>query len=564
MPFQDYKYSRPNMKTIEANLKKYLQQFFDASTVYEQEIAMNEINEIRNEFLTMQTLVEIRHTIDTRDKFYEEEQNFFDENGPIIQSLGQQFYKALLSSPFKEQLEEKYGTQLFAIAESEIKVLSEEVIPSLQKENKLKTEYDKLVAAAKLPFKGEEKTLAQISAYFEDQDSETRKAAFDTYFSYFEQNQEKFDSIFDQLVKIRTEIAKSLGFSNFTELAYARLLRTDYNAADIKKFRDQVYDVLVPITTELRNRQAKRIGENELAYYNNNFEFLTGNASPKGSPEWIIENGKAMYEELSPETSEFINFMIDENLLDLVAKEGKSGGGYCTYIPNHRAPYIFSNFNGTSGDIDVLTHEAGHAFQVYESRQFNIPEYLWPTYEACEIHSMSMEFFTWPWQEKFFKEDTQKYYFTHLSSAVTFISYGVAVDEFQHAIYENPDISPEERHSLWKKIEEKYLPYRVNEGNEYLEKGGLWQRQGHIYSTPFYYIDYTLAQICALQFWNKMHENRENAWANYLHLCKQGGSQSFLNLVKEANLESPFEDGCIQKTLQPVKEWLDKVDDQSL
>lgn len=564
MGFQGYHYTRPNMKKFGDEFKKLLQNFYVASTVYEQELAMNEINDLRNEFSTMENICSIRHSVDTNDKFYEDEQAFFDENTPIVQSYSQQYYKALIGSPFREQLEEKYGKQLFALAECEVKILSEEVIPDLQEENKLTTEYAKLVAAAKLPFYGEVKTLAQISAYFEDKDREVRKTACDTYFGYFAENQDKFDEIFDKLVKLRSGIAKKLGFKNFVDLAYARMLRTDYDAKDVKKFRDQVYETIVPIATELRGRQAKRIGVDQLYYYDDKFEFLTGNATPKGSPEWIIENGKKMYDELSKQTSEFFQFMLDENLLDLVAKEGKQGGGYCTYIPNYKAPYIFSNFNGTSGDIDVLTHEAGHAFQVYESRKFNTPEYYWPTYEACEIHSMSMEFFTWPWQENFFKEDTQKYYFTHLSSAVTFISYGVAVDEFQHAIYEQPELTPEERHSLWKKLEEKYLPHRVNDGNSYLEKGGLWQRQGHIYQSPFYYIDYTLAQICALQFWNKMHEDREAAWSDYVGLCQLGGSKSFLGLVSEANLESPFSEGSIDRTLEPVKKWLDGVNDRDL
>lgn len=564
MGFQDYQYIRPNIKQYGEQFKALLQNFYSASTVFEQEIAMNEINDLRNDFSTMENICAIRHSVDTNDKFYEDEQAFFDENSPIVQSYGQQYYKALIGSTYREQLEEKYGKQLFALAECEVKILNDEVIPDLQEENKLTTEYAKLVAAAKLEFLGELKTLAQISAHFEDKNRDVRKEAYDTYFGYFAQNQEKFDEIYDKLVKIRTGIAKKLGFSNFVELAYARLQRTDYNASHVKKFRDQVKETIVPIATELRERQAKRIGVDKLYYFDDKFEFVSGNATPKGNPEWIIEYGKKMYDELSPETSEFFQYMLKENLLDLVAKEGKQGGGYCTYIANYKSPYIFSNFNGTSGDIDVLTHEAGHAFQVYESRKFSVPEYYWPTYEACEIHSMSMEFFTWPWQENFFKEDTEKYYFTHLSSAVTFISYGVAVDEFQHAIYENPDLSPEERHGLWKEIEKKYLPHRVNDGNSYLEKGGLWQRQGHIYSTPFYYIDYTLAQICALQFWNKMHEDRDSAWSDYVSLCQLGGSKSFLGLVEAAKLESPFNEGCIDMTLGPVKQWLDKVNDLTL
>lgn len=250
--------------------------------------------------------------------------------------------------------------------------------------------------------------------------------------------------------------------------------------------------------------------------------------------------------------------------MDLVAKKGKQGGGYCTYISEYGAPFIFSNFNGTSGDIDVLTHEAGHAFQVYESRGFEVPEYGFPTYEACEIHSMSMEFFTWPWMDRFFEDEADKYRFDHLASGLIFIPYGVTVDEFQHFVYENPDATPAERKQAWREIERKYLPHRNYDDNTYLEQGGFWHKQGHIFSSPFYYIDYTLAQICAFQFWKKMHEDRSAAWADYLHLCRQGGSKSFVELVKVAGLISPFEDGCVTSVIGSINAWLDSVDDAAL
>jgi len=315
---------------------------------------------------------------------------------------------------------------------------------------------------------------------------------------------------------------------------------------------------------KLKERQRNRIGVESLHYYDDKFSFKSGNATPKGDPEWIIQNGAKMYAELSPETDEFFQFMMDKDLMDLVAKKGKQSGGYCTYISGYRSPYIFSNFNGTSHDIDVLTHEVGHAFQVFESRDYETPEYAFPTYEACEIHSMSMEFFCWPWMEYFFKEDTDKYRFNHLAEALLFIPYGVSVDEFQHFVYENPNATPTERKQAWRDIERKYLPHRQYEDQDYLERGGFWHQQGHIFRSPFYYIDYTLAQICTFQFWKKMHENREQAWSDYLHLCKQGGSKSFLELVKEAKLISPFEDGCVASVIDVIENWLNAVDDTAL
>ncbi|MFE4895977.1 M3 family oligoendopeptidase [Peribacillus butanolivorans] len=564
MKFNEYEYKRPEMDEIKSKFTKVLEKFRDAQEIDIQVKAMEEINEIRNYVGTMLNLVYIRHSIDTNDEFYKAENDFLDEFSPEMEELTSIFYTELVRSKFRRELEMKWGKQLFDLAEAQLKTFSPEIIPHLQKENKLSSEYSQLIASAKIEFEGEERTLAQLQPFMESADRELRKNASEAYYSFFEKQQAELDRIFDELVKVRHEIATMLGYKNFVELGYNRMTRTDYNAEMAAAFRKQVKEDVVPLVTRLKERQRERLGLENLCYFDENFQFRTGNAIPKGDAEWIIENGKTMYRELSTETNEFFNFMIDNNLMDLVAKKGKESGGYCTFIEDYKAPFIFSNFNGTSGDIDVLTHEAGHAFQVYRSRNHDIPEYYWPTYEACEIHSMSMEFLTWPWMELFFKEDTEKYKFSHLSSSLVFLPYGVAVDEFQHFVYETPDASPLERRQAWCKIEKDYLPHRDYEGNEFLENGGYWQRQSHIYQSPFYYIDYALAQICAFQFWKRSVEGDVAAWEDYLNLCQLGGSKSFLGLVESANLKSPFADGTVQSVVKVIDEWLSSVDDQTL
>ncbi|WP_334077586.1 M3 family oligoendopeptidase [Paenibacillus sanfengchensis] len=564
MKFSDYHYERPDVQVFEQKFRELLNGFTSAGTYEEQDRAMTEINKLRSQFDTLQQLASIRHSIDTNDEFYKAEQDFFDENGPVVQEYITDYYRALVTSKFRENLEKKWGHQLFRLAELSLKTFSPEVIEDLQQENKLTTEYAKLIASAKIPFEGEERTLPQLIPFQQSTDREMRKRATEASSGFMAENEETLDRLYDDLVKVRTKIAKKLGFNNFVELGYARMARTDYNAEMVANFRNQVLEHIVPVATKLKARQRNRIGVDQLLYYDENFAFKSGNATPKGDPEWIVSNGAKMYAELSPETNEFFTFMQENGLMDLVAKKGKQSGGYCTYISEYKAPFIFSNFNGTSGDIDVLTHEAGHAFQVYESRGFEVPEYGFATYEACEIHSMSMEFFTWPWMDLFFKEEADKYRFDHLASALLFIPYGVTVDEFQHFVYENPDATPAERKQAWREIERKYLPHRNYANNEYLERGGFWHKQGHIYNTPFYYIDYTLAQICAFQFWKKMHEDRQAAWADYLQLCRQGGSQSFTELVKVAGLISPFEESCVTSVIGRIEEWLDRVDDAAL
>lgn len=564
MTFNDYKYTRPDMDVLEKNFDAALDGFKSATSADEQIRYMKEINQLRNDFETQVVLVEIRHSVDTRDAFYEAENNYADEVRPLAEGLLSKYYEALLESSFRKEIEAVYGQQIFKIAEMILKTFKPEIIEDLQLENKLSSQYVKLRASSKIIFDGEERNLSQMEPYMESPDQEIRKKAQEAVTAFFAENEAAFDDIYDQLVTVRTKIAHTLGFKNFVELGYARLMRSDYDAKMAANYRKQVYESLVPVASDLRKRQAKRLGLKDLKYYDEPLEFLTGNATPKGGAEWMINHGKTMYKELSKETDEFFNFMLDNDLMDLEAKKGKAGGGYCTFISDYKAPYIFSNFNGTAGDVDVLTHEAGHAFQVYSSKEFELPEYIWPTLEACEIHSMSMEFFAWPWMDKFFEGETEKYKFAHLAGALLFIPYGVTVDEFQHYVYENPTVSPKERRAKWREIEQKYLPHRNYEDNEFMENGGFWFKQGHIFMNPFYYIDYTLAQVCAFEFWSKSREDKSAAWEDYLTLCKAGGSKSFLELVELANLNNPFVDGTIQRIVEPIQAYLSSVNDTEM
>ena len=564
MKFNEYEYEHLDLEKIKAEFSRLIESFKKAKNMKGQVAAFDEIIKLRNHIETMQTLVSIRHSVDTNDEFYDKENEYMDEISPILFGFTNDFYKTLVNSKFKDELVEKYGKFLFDLAENTLKTFSPEIIPDAQEENRLSSKYSKLIASAKIDFDGKELNLSQMVPYTQSKDRNVRIEAAKKVAQFFSENQDEFDNIYDSLVKVRTRMAQKMGYKNFVEFGYKQLSRLEYDAKMVEGYRKQVLENIVPLHTELRERQKKRLGVEKLRFYDEAIKFNSGNADPHGSPEWILNNGKTMYKELSKETNEFFTFMTENNLLDLLSKKGKMSGGYCTYIPEHKAPFIFANFNGTSHDIDVLTHEAGHAFQVYQSRGFEVPEYLWPSYEACEIHSMSMEFLTWPWMNLFFENDTDKYKFIHLSEALLFIPYGVTVDEFQHWVYENPEVTPKERREKWLEIEKKYLPTRDYGEVEELKNGIFWFRQGHIFSSPFYYIDYTLAQVCAFQFWIKSRENREKAWQDYLNLCKLGGSKPFFELMKSANLKNPFEEGTLAFVIPKIKEYLDNVDDMNL
>lgn len=562
--FSDIEYKRPDFGKMTDSFNQLLAAFDNAKSAKEQSDVFSKINVLRNEFQTFASIASVRNSIDTTNAYYELERQFYDDHEPLFRDLNIRLYKSLGNTPFKKDLQEKFGNQIFNIAEVSLKSFDTSIIEDLKEENRLGTEYTKILATVTVEFEGKRLNFSELEPYEQSKERSVREKAIRAKYAELEKHLDDFDRIYDRMVKVRTNIAHKLGYKNFVELAYHRMLRTDYNAADVAVFREQIQKHVVPVTTALRQRQAKRLGVESLSIFDSGLMFTSGNPQPKGSPEWIIENGKKMYAELSPETKEFFDFMVNKELMDLVTQKGKAAGGYCTHFPTFKAPFIFSNFNGTSHDIDVLTHEAGHAFQFYQSKDFELDEYSFPTYEACEIHSMSMEYFSWPWMELFFKEDAEKYKFAHLSSAVMFLPYGAAVDEFQHIIYENPDLTPAERRKVWLDMEKKYRPTMDFGGIPFIEAGGLWMRQLHIYRSPFYYIDYCLAQICAFQFWQKSQTDFKNAWANYLTLCKAGGSKTFLDLVKLAGLNSPFDVNTIQGVMKEVSAWLNSVDDSKM
>lgn len=565
MIFSEYTYTRPNYEAIKDELKQLTQTLQEATSAQDTIETVRRFNVIQSTIDTQLTLWSIRHSIDMTDEFYNGETDFWNQHSPLFEELKTDFCRVLLDSPYRKELGDILPNTFFMMAENKLKTFSPEIIPLLQKENELVDAYNNLIASAKINFRDQVYNLSQIGVFGEDLDATVRQAAAEARDKFFLDNEEQFDHIYDQLVKVRHDIAQTLGFDNYVTFAYYHMNRFDYNADMVKTYRKEIHKHVVPVVQKLRERQAKRIQVDKLNYYDLPLEFLDGNAKPQGDPEFIVQTAKTMYQDLSPETDEFFSFMLEHDLLDLVAKPGKDTGGYCTYIADFKSPFIFSNFNGTSADIDVLTHEAGHAFQVYRSRWIEALDVLWPTYESCEIHSMSMEFLTWPYMERFFKEQTDKYKFSHLAGTLLFLPYGILVDHFQHEVYENPSMTPDERKKLWKKLEKHYLPDRDFSNSKALDKGIFWFRQGHIFASPFYYIDYTLAQVCALQFWKRSQvDHDDNTWEDYLRICDLGGTKSFLQIVEAANLQSPFKEGALESTIKAATDYLDSIDDMAL
>ena len=559
MKFSEMPYARPDVDAVRGELAKIAETLENAPDVDAQIAAVEELNRVEGHVATMAQLAYIRHSIDTRDEYYDKENDFIDEHMPLLEEDIQRVNRALLASRRREALEKKYGKVFFLDLEIAARSFKPEMVEGMQRENKLASDYQKLYASAVVEFDGQKLPLPKLGPYKQSPDRGVRRRAYETEAGFFDAHREELDRLYDELVKCRTDQAKLLGYDNYIPLGYDRMGRNCYGPEKVAAFRGQIAADLVPLVAKVKAAQAKRLGVGKLKFYDDALLYPDGNPTPQGTADDILAAGLAMYRGLSPETAEFIEYLYENELLDVLSKEGKAPGGYCTEIYDHRAPFIFSNFNGTAGDVDVLTHEAGHAFAAFRAMKRGYPRRLMtPTMDGAETHSMSMEFLTAPYHHLFFGDATARYEVAHAEEALTFIPYGCMVDEFQHVMYENPTLTPEQRNATWLDLEKKYRPWTDFDNLPFYSRGALWQRQLHIYLYPLYYIDYCMAQTMAFQFWMLHLRDPKEAWTRYLAFVDKGGTQTFEDLAHGAGMKVPYDAGAIREIGAAIGKWLEE------
>ena len=557
MKFSEMPYVRPDMDKVKAELNACAEKIRTADSVEAQIAAFDEASELSKDLMTTGSIAYVRNTINTADKYYDAEREFFDQAGPELEESLQAINIALLDSPYRKKLEAHYGSLLFKNLEISRRSFKPELIPLMQEASKLEAQYQKLYAGLTVEFDGQTMPLPMLGKFKESPDRAVRRAAFEAEGKVFDANREELDEIYDKLVKNRNAQGRLLGYDNYIQLGYDRLGRNCYGAKELQEFRDQIATDLVPIIAEVKEAQRKRIGVDRLCIYDDKFRFSDGNAKPEGTAEEILAAGKAMYQDLSPETREFIEAMFDGGMFDVLSRDGKAPGGYCTSFPTYKMPFIFSNFNGTSDDVDVLTHEAGHAFAFYRAMHSDInPNLHEPTIEACECHSMSMEFLTQDYHKNFFGKNTAKYELAHCEDSLDFIPYGCMIDEFQHRMYENENLTPEERNAVWEELEHKYRPWLDMDNLPFYGRYSHWQWKLHVYLHPLYYIDYCMAQTVAFQLWTLSLKDKEAAWKKYLAFVDAAGTKTFAELCHSAGLRVPYEQGTIRDIGAGIRDWL--------
>lgn len=557
MKFKDMPYIRPDMAKAMEEARAFKETITKASSYEELRSAYMAREKERGKMRTMMTIASIRNTINTADPFYEEEMRYLNGEMPKLGLEEKEVGKALLESPFLEDFVKEFGPTSVRRLKAQQRLQNEAIIEDRVKEANLKQEYSKASATCKTMFHGEECNFYGLLKYMQSTDRAVRKEAFEAWAKLYEEVSSKLDAIYDEMIKVRCSMAEKLGFKNYVEMAYLERGRYDYTIEDAQNFRKQVREEITPLGVKLFERQKESLKIDHLYYYDEALVYPEGNAVPRGTRDELVAAAQKMYRELSPETGRFFDQMVEDEMFDLETKPNKRGGGYCTFLPEVKMPFIFSNFNGTDADVDVLTHEAGHAFQGYTAaRVLPLMEQTHAGAEVAEIHSMAMEYWTYPWMELFFGEEADKYRYSHLASALSNIPYLVSVDEFQEKVFENPTMSAKERRALWHEIETTYMPWRDYDGNPFLTEGGFWMQKQHVFLFPFYYIEYALAIMGAFEFYTRQKTDREGAWKDYLRLCEAGGSKSYYDLLTYANLSIPLKEGAVKKCIAGVVEEL--------
>lgn len=555
--FSDIAYARPDFKRAEEEIYAFIENFNRAENYAQARKLYLEHEKAEEELDTAYTVASIRNTVDTTDAFYEGEMNYFYEQIPRLQLVGKKANEAMLASPFKADFEREFGGGFIKKMEAAIRLADESIVGEQVEESKLSQEYSKTVAGCTTNFRGEECNFYGLLKHMQSTDRAERKQAFNAWADLYRSVSDKLDGIYLRLCELRRTMAAKLGFSDYVEMAYLANGHYDYGAEEVAAFRVQIVKEVVPAVTKLYEEQRQRLGVEKLRYYDEQLIFPEGNATPIGDMRYLVDSAHQMYRQLSAQTGEFFDFMTEHELFDLETRKGKQMGGYCTFLNTYRAPFIFSNFNGTSADVDVLTHEAGHAFQAYTSaRCLPLSSQIWSTSDICEIHSMTMEHFAYPWMDKFFGDKADRYRYAHLSEALKVVPYLCLVDHFQHEVFAH-HYDAKGLRACWRRLEKIYMPWRDYDGNEFLEEGGFWMQKQHIFLYPFYYVDYALAQMGAFEYFTRSKQDKKAAWHDYYELCKAGGSKSYFELLKTGNLSNPFEDGSVRKVVSGVLKELE-------
>ncbi len=547
--FQDIPFTRLDMGRYRRHFEEELERLKGAGSFEEAYDALLDLDTLMVKYQTMAGICEIRSTMDVTDEFYKEESRYCDQIRPEYEALLSSLQQALLKSPYRKRIEDYTGREFFLRAEKRTRCFSEDILEERRLENRLSARYSELTATLKgRTMEGEEVPLLALNEKMESGDRNVRAQYHRIWEEAWEGAAEELDELYDRLVKVRARIAEKLGMESYTEAGYCSMGRTCYTREQVADFREAVKHELVPVVERLFAEQKERLGVEVLYHYDENFNFP---GEKFALPADAIEAFRHIFGRMSKETAVYFEELAAGEYYDLKVRPGKINGAYSNLVGRYHMPFIFETYDATPKAFSTFAHEAGHGFHSWlkRSEPFGFMEDC--SAELAETHSMSMEFLIWPYLDTIMPPgQIEKYKYQQLKNALSFITYGCAVDEFQETVYDRPAMTPSDRLDLWKRLEREYMPFRSYENQSFLSEGRFWQKQTHIYKWPFYYIDYVLAQVCALQVHFLNEENHEEGMRCYMEILRLSGRYGFTDALHMAGLASPFEKGTIRTLTQ--------------
>ena len=468
--------------------------------------------------------------------------------------------KIYAAHPVRKQLSRERFNVFDRDVKNHVELFRQENVRLETEEAKLSQQYQKLFGSLTVNFRGEEQTLVQMGRYLEEPDRPLRFEAWELVARRRLQEADKFDEILDEQIKLRSQIAKNAGFENYRDYAFRRLGRFDYTPEDCVKFQNAVEKEIVPIAKELQAQRRKQLNLEtlrpwDLAVDPQNRPPL----KPFAQTDEMVSRAQKIFDRLDTELAGGFQQMQDLRLLDLDNRKGKAPGGYQSTLAESRLPFIFMNAVGLQRDVETILHEAGHAFHALATRGEDLYAYRSAPIEFCEVASMSMELLGNEFIEEFYSsDDSRRARRVHLEGVIGVFTWIATVDAFQHWIYTHPNHSREDRRKAWLALMDR-LGGDVDWSGFENARANLWHRQLHIFIHPFYYIEYGIAQLGALQVWANSKQDKAKALNDYKKSLALGGSRPLPELFSAAGCQFEFSAKTIQPLAKVLREELGKL-----
>ncbi len=506
----------------------------------------------------------VQHTCYTDDaEITENYMEWIEKIQPCLKKISFDMDRKFIASPAIEQLpEQEFGIWVKSVNNS-VELFREENIPLQTEETKLDAKYDETIGAMSIEFDGEARTLPYMGRILEETDRDRREQSFRATWDRILEDQDKIEGIFDRQVELRHQMALNAGFDDYRALRFRQLERFDYGPEDCLQFHDSIEAVIKPLVAQRQKKRKEMLAIDSLRPWDMAVD-PEGRAPlrPLEGGVKLVDGCRQIFARVHPDLDQMFRILIDGDLLDLDSRSGKAPGGYqCTYH-EIRKPFIFMNAAGKQGDVETLLHEGGHAFHFIESRDLELIANRGAPIEFCEVASMAMELLGNPYLDVFYDDESQitRARIEHLEGIISLFIWVAMIDSFQHWIYTNPGHSREQRRTSWIAIMDRFNTGHMDWSGIEEIRAHRWLRQSHLFGVPFYYVEYAMAQLGALQVWRNHRQDPDNAIRLYREGLSLGNTRSLPELYEAAGIRFDFSRDTLDELISMVREEIDTLE----